>query len=202
MRPPLLVFFRGRFEEVVEVAGKPSAGRSEFVRSDSGDAPPEDESGSNSGLISVSDGLDEHQTKLLEGALAAMKEAASGSDCSEEEDDGDSSPEYSEASHSEGISEQEGEQPAGNDKEEHAGGEGKPEYSEGGASEEESDGGGGGEFLNRTEVPRQHGEANRGRVWCNRTRWHRTSLVGDCCFWSFTNGFATPLLHFVCREGY
>lgn len=67
-----------RFDDVVENV-KPATSRSDLKRSDD-DAADDDD------LIQVSDGLDEHQAKLLEGALAArIEKAGSDLECSNEE---------------------------------------------------------------------------------------------------------------------
>ncbi|KAL8270870.1 hypothetical protein Esti_005241 [Eimeria stiedai] len=94
-----------KFEEVVEFASQPSSSRSDFVRSDTESAEG-DETGRTIGPISISDGLDDEQATLLEGALAARKEAAAFSDAersSEEEED----PELSEENANEAYSDEE-----------------------------------------------------------------------------------------------
>lgn len=101
--------FELRFEDVVGHLGKTaSSSRSEFVRSDADIAGGADEAESPSGLISVSDGLDEQEAKLLDEALAARKGGGSSSGSSdEEEDNSESSGENSEATSSDPGSEEE-----------------------------------------------------------------------------------------------
>ncbi|KAL8443235.1 hypothetical protein Emag_006022 [Eimeria magna] len=84
-----------KFDEVVSFSSHPSSSRADFVRSDVESAAEGNETERAIGPITISDGLDDEQAKLLEGALAARKEAAATSDAEERSIEEEESPEDS-----------------------------------------------------------------------------------------------------------